>query len=147
MHETDMWLMTALTFIPALFALLIAFIPGGAKELIRWLSLIGTALALAINLVLFVGFYDMIGSKSERDVMPMHAKSSLLEQRVDADAERRPVVETPDGRAKGMQPPDSRDYVSRAPWISRFNIEYFLGIDGISMPLLLLSTVLFFLSM
>ena len=37
---------------------------------------------------------------------------------------------------------------SRAiPWIRRFNIDYYLGVDGISMPLILLTTVLFFLSM
>ena len=35
----------------------------------------------------------------------------------------------------------------RVPWISNFNIDYYLGIDGISMPLILLTTVLFVLSM
>ena len=33
-------------------------------------------------------------------------------------------------------------FVERAPWIDRFNIEYYLGIDGISMPLVLLTTFL-----
>ena len=33
------------------------------------------------------------------------------------------------------------------PWIERFNIDYYLGVDGISMALILLTTVLFFLSM
>src|SRR5207244_1975695 len=32
-------------------------------------------------------------------------------------------------------------------WIERFNIEYFVGVDGISMPLILLTTVLSFLAM
>lgn len=31
-------------------------------------------------------------------------------------------------------------FVERAPWITLFNIEYYLGIDGISMPLILLTT-------
>src|SRR5207244_6955039 len=43
--------------------------------------------------------------------------------------------------------PDSNDLVARYPWISRFNIDYFLGIDGISMPLILLTTALSFLAM
>ncbi|MFL5329034.1 MAG: NuoM family protein [Gemmataceae bacterium] len=147
MHETDMWQMTALTFIPAVFALVIAFIPGGAKELIRWISLIGTAFTLTVSLVIFIGFTDMLSRHSERDVMEGHAQGSLLESRVDKDAARPPVNETPDGRGTGAQDHLSNDFVSRSPWINRFNIEYFLGIDGISMPLLLLSTVLFFLSM
>ncbi|WP_440996932.1 NADH-quinone oxidoreductase subunit M [Arhodomonas sp. SL1] len=31
-------------------------------------------------------------------------------------------------------------FVERAPWIATFGIEYYLGIDGISMPLILLTT-------
>src|SRR5262249_33108828 len=45
------------------------------------------------------------------------------------------------------QPPDSKSYVARHSWIKRFNIEYYLGVDGISMPLTLLTTVLSFLAM
>lgn len=33
-------------------------------------------------------------------------------------------------------------FVERMPWISTFNVEYFLGIDGLSMPLILLTTFL-----
>ena len=39
------------------------------------------------------------------------------------------------------------DWVARYPWIREFGIEYYLGVDGISMPLVLLTTVLSFLSM
>ena len=31
-------------------------------------------------------------------------------------------------------------FVERMPWINTFNIEYYLGIDGLSMPLIILST-------
>jgi len=33
-------------------------------------------------------------------------------------------------------------FVERMPWIERFQIEYFLGVDGISVPLVLLTTLL-----
>jgi len=33
-------------------------------------------------------------------------------------------------------------FVERTPWIERFQIEYFLGVDGISAPLVLLTTLL-----
>ena len=36
-------------------------------------------------------------------------------------------------------------FVERAPWIGTLNIEYYLGIDGISMPLILLTTFLKYL--
>ncbi|EXJ14842.1 NADH-quinone oxidoreductase subunit M [Imhoffiella purpurea] len=31
-------------------------------------------------------------------------------------------------------------FVERSPWIPTFNVEYFLGVDGISMPLIVLTT-------
>jgi NADH-quinone oxidoreductase subunit M len=37
--------------------------------------------------------------------------------------------------------------VGRYPWIERFHIDYFLGVDGISLPLVVLTTVLSFLAM
>src|SRR5690606_19464013 len=33
-------------------------------------------------------------------------------------------------------------FVERIPWITLFNVEYFLGVDGFSMPLVLLTTFL-----
>ena len=34
----------------------------------------------------------------------------------------------------------SMQFVERAPWIGALNVEYFLGVDGISAPLILLTT-------
>ncbi|HMC63920.1 MAG TPA: NADH-quinone oxidoreductase subunit M, partial [Gemmataceae bacterium] len=42
---------------------------------------------------------------------------------------------------------DSKDWVGRYQWIPHFNIDYFMGVDGISMPLILLTTLLSFLAM
>ncbi|MFO0842964.1 MAG: NADH-quinone oxidoreductase subunit M [Gemmataceae bacterium] len=42
---------------------------------------------------------------------------------------------------------NSIDWVARYPWIKKFNIDYFLGLDGISLAMVLLTTVLAFLSM
>ncbi len=38
-------------------------------------------------------------------------------------------------------------FVERAPWIRAFNIDYFMGIDGLSVPLILLTVLLSFLCM
>jgi len=45
--------------------------------------------------------------------------------------------------------PSTADYqfVERLQWISTFNIEYYLGVDGISVTLVLLSSLLFFVAM
>lgn len=36
-------------------------------------------------------------------------------------------------------------FTIKVPWISAFNINYYLGIDGISLPMIILNSVLFFL--
>ena len=41
----------------------------------------------------------------------------------------------------------THDWVARRPWVSQFGIDYYLGVGGISMPLVLLTTVLSFLAM
>ncbi len=41
-----------------------------------------------------------------------------------------------DGSTAAMQ------FIERAPWIEAFNAEYYVGVDGISMPLILLTTFL-----
>src|SRR5207253_529331 len=51
-------------------------------------------------------------------------------------------AETDPGKVRSSQ-----DWLGRYPWIPRFNIDYFLGADGISMALVLLTTALVFLSM
>src|SRR4051812_20925862 len=138
MTETDLWLMTAVTFIPTLFGLFLLFIPSNAKDVLRWVSLLGTAATFVASLVVFVGYLDMLDSSSptrdEAGVMRWHSKTASLEYRADAAVAGSVVRERPDGRAGGMLPKPADDYVARTNWIPRFNIEYFLGIDGISMP-------------
>src|SRR5262245_10999319 len=66
----------------------------------------------------------------------MHGDQVTLDYRV-AEANKRAGQENP-----GV----FQDYVSRKPWIEKFSIEYFLGVDGISLPLLVLTTALSFLA-
>jgi NADH-quinone oxidoreductase subunit M len=149
MMESDLWQMTALIFVPTVFALFLVFIPSTAKDMLRWVTLIGTAVTLAISLVIFVGYLDLLerGGKPEARVLPWHNSASYLEPRADEALNRSMVRTLPDGRAVGAQPQLPDDLVSRTRWIPRFGIEYFLGIDGISLPLVLLTTILSFLSM
>src|SRR5262249_1488177 len=56
MIELDLWLMTAVIFIPTLFALILLFFPRDAKEGMRWTALLGTALTLVVSLFLYIHF-------------------------------------------------------------------------------------------
>jgi NADH:ubiquinone oxidoreductase subunit 4 (subunit M) len=41
-----------------------------------------------------------------------------------------------DAAQPGMQ------FVEKTPWITRFNVQYLLGVDGISMPFILLNSLI-----
>jgi NADH-quinone oxidoreductase subunit M len=134
MQELDMWWLTALIFTPTLFALLILFVPKGKEEAMRWLALFGTAVTLAISIVMLMGYLELPGVYVPADQNNL----SSLESRVTvaANAAAAPVA----------RPPDSKDWIARVPWVRQFNIEYFLGVDGISVALILLTTGLSFLA-
>jgi len=42
----------------------------------------------------------------------------------------------------GFQPTADMQFTEMRPWISRFNVNYHLGVDGISMPLILLNSLM-----
>jgi NADH-quinone oxidoreductase subunit M len=133
MPESDLLLMSLLIFLPSVWAVLLLFFPRGSDEYMRWFTLLGTALTLVVSLLLFIDF--------QNDVLEFYRgdpEGSTLSRRAEADNAQRQGVSGP-----GKE----RDLVARARWIERFNIEYFLGIDGISLPLVLLTTVITFLAM
>lgn len=136
MLETDLFWMTAVVFIPSLFALGLMFFPRGYEEAMRWWALFGAALALGASLCMFVTFkadtVDELGVNLNRE---SRAKASL-----DYRAGRADFAPVGD-------PAKSKDWVGRKGWIERFNIDYYMGADGISVPLVLLTTVLSFLAL
>jgi NADH-quinone oxidoreductase subunit M len=132
MLEYDLFLMSAVIFLPTVFAIVLLFFPKGSEEYMRWWSLLGTAATLVVSVCLFIDFQRNVVNRnlSDRD-------RQLLSARVDDELRQ-------EAKFKAR---DSGDLVSRYPWIPRFNIDYYLGVDGISMPLILLTTVLSFLAM
>ena len=42
----------------------------------------------------------------------------------------------------GFEPRAAMQFVENVPWISRFNVNYHLGVDGISMPFILLNSLM-----
>src|SRR5437868_7778158 len=126
--EWDLVLMSLVIFVPSLFAIVLLFVPPGKDEWMRWIALFGTAATLALSLIMFNDYY--------RDVADFdlnNPSNGLLSRRaVTADVEARH---------------SNHDWVARREWISKFGIDYYLGVDGISMPLVLLTTVLSFLAM
>ena len=94
-------LLSLVTFIPLLGAIVIAFIPGERVRAIRWAALITALLAFGASLAILAGF---------------------------------------DVNAPGFQ------FKEQAEWVPAFGIQYKLGVDGISLALVVLTTTLTWIS-
>jgi NADH-quinone oxidoreductase subunit M len=133
----DLLLMTLVIFVPTAFALVLAFFPRGSEEYMRWWALLATAVTLVLSIYIFMDYYNSTAYVLDKDGTPGHSRLTLLEARGD-----NALID-----ALSVHARDSNNWAVRVPWIKKFNIEYYLGVDGISMPLLLLTTVLSFLAM
>src|ERR1700677_1366824 len=131
MIETDALIMSLCIFVPSIFALALMLFPKGSQEYMRWFTLLGTTVTLVLSIILFIDYLAML------DLHHGDPDSTTLAHRAE---------EATKNYGKS-EPRDSKDLVARYPWIPNFNIDYYLGVDGISMPLILLTTLLFFVSM
>src|SRR4051812_31820709 len=115
--ETDLIWMTLLVFVPSVFALGLIFFPRGWQNAMCWWSLVGTAVTLAISIAMLILFKDkVVDTRETRAAMSLDSRVLTM----DANKTR--------GEKQGYDPDD---WVSRYPWIKRFNIDYYLGVDGI----------------
>ncbi|OGF51042.1 MAG: oxidoreductase [Candidatus Firestonebacteria bacterium RIFOXYA2_FULL_40_8] len=94
-------ILTLITFLPLLGAILILFAPKGKDNLVRWTSAVVTFLTMVLGFYVFFTF-----------------------NRNTADLQ----------------------FVERAAWIPSFGISYFMGLDGLSMAMLVLTPFLSFLA-
>jgi NADH-quinone oxidoreductase subunit M len=145
MIENDLIWMTAVIFVPTVFALVLMLFPSPRVEanrekwndVVRYTALLGTAITLGVSIGMFILYYQQV-----YDHHIANPSGSLLTTR--AAAARSDALAP---GVEGVARKNTSDWISIYPWISRFNIEYYLGVDGISMPLVLLTTALSFLAM
>ena len=136
MIEYDLILMSLVIFLPAAFGLTCLFFPAKFKEAVRWWALLGTAATLCLSLCIVVEYYFLLDSRSDRGLRSLHHPSTLLDARAD-EAMRRASLDAP-------APRQGYDWVGAVPWIDRFDIQYCVGIDGISLPLIVLTSLIMF---
>lgn len=96
-------ILTLITFLPLLGALVVLAIPRERPGAVRWTALVFTLLPLALAAVLYSQFDHTAAGFSE---------------------------------GAGIQ------FAERAVWIRDVNIHYFVGVDGLSMPMVLLCALI-----
>jgi NADH-quinone oxidoreductase subunit M len=124
--EYDLWLMTGIIFVPSLFALLLLLIPRGQENLMRIVALAGTVLTLLLSVFLLVDWYQLLDS---------YRHTGQDGHTLAARADQARINEAGRGH-------NDTDLVARRSWIGRFNIDYFLGADGISVSLVVLTALI-----
>jgi len=92
-------ILSIIAFTPITTGIVLLFLPGERKTLIRWVALAAATLALALSLVAYLGY---------------------------------------DRAAAGYQ------FEQQVPWIPALGISYHVGVDGISLPLVLLTGIVIF---
>jgi NADH-quinone oxidoreductase subunit M len=100
-------LLSAIVFLPVLGALILAFVPSGKDELIRYITL---GFTIGVLVLCVLGFFGKGDMKFDASLASMQS-------------------------------------VFNQPWIPSFNIYYYMGLDGISFPLVMLTALVSMLAM
>lgn len=132
-RELDMIWLSVLIFLPAAMALVILVLPRKLQELQRWVALFTTAITLALSLCVVIDYYRILEFWSPQDPATLYAPQSRLDARVEFQQTEtaRPVP----------GPYRSDDLVVVRPWIERFDIYFTLGVDGISVAMVVLTAL------
>ena len=124
---SDELLLTLLWFTPLAGALTVLFMPSRTGYSIKVFSLGITIATFALTIWAYT-IYVTPGGRASAPLAERAAEQQLVASLVGGD---RDTVQ--DSSAAAM------DLVLRKPWIPYFNIEYYLGLDGISLSLILLT--------
>jgi len=137
-RELDLFQLTLLVFLPAAVGLLILAVPSRWKEVARWLAVFGTAGTLTVALCTLVDFHRLLDSYSDRTTRSFYHPNTRLDARADAQLAA--------ASAAIPKPRLSDDLLARRPWVSKFDVDYALGVDGINLALVLLTAVVMLLA-
>jgi NADH-quinone oxidoreductase subunit M len=131
MPESDLTWLALLVFLPAICAVGLLMLPARWTEVMRWWAVFGAAGTLALSLCVVVGYYNLLDSHLDANGMPRYSVHTRLDARADKAASDA-VQPIPKALKSG-------DWVARRPWITLFNAQLALGVDGVNLPLVVLT--------
>lgn len=131
LRELDMINLAVLVFLPAAVAALLLLVPNRFREVMRWVALLGCAATLALSLCRLIDYYHLLDQYSDRDTRTLYHPAARLDVRSDQQVR--------DASADVPKAYNSFDLVTRRPWVSRFDVNFALGADGINLALVVLT--------
>ncbi|AWM38657.1 NADH-quinone oxidoreductase subunit M [Gemmata obscuriglobus] len=133
MAESDLTWLSLLVFLPAICAAGLLVLPSRWPELLRWWATFGAAGTLALSLCVVVGYYNLLDQHLDANGMPRHSVRTRLDSRADKAAS--------DAAQPIPKKLDPNDWIARRAWIAPFNVQFALGADGLSLPLVVLTAL------
>ena len=139
MPESDLTWLSLLVFLPAMCAAGLLLFPARFTEAMRWWAVFGAAGTLGLALCVVVMHYNLLDQHLDANGKPGYSVHTRLDARADKAASdaAQPIP-------KALR---SDDLVARRPWIALFNIQFALGADGISLPLVVLTALITLLAL
>lgn len=137
---SDDLLLSLLWAVPMGGALLVLMLPKQAVDAIKMTSLAVTILMLALTVWTFGEFVSGTRAPVGRPLMQRAAENTI--EAVSAGGASVGVDAAANVPGSFAVNDVSNDLVVRRPWIPFFNIQYFLGVDGISLSLLVLTALI-----
>ncbi|HEY1186986.1 MAG TPA: NADH-quinone oxidoreductase subunit M, partial [Gemmata sp.] len=133
MAESDLTWLSLLVFLPALCAAGLLVFPSKWTEGMRWWAIFGAAGTLALALCVVVGYYNLLDRHLDANGMPRHSVHTRLDNRADKASS--------DAAQPIPKKLDPNDWIARRSWIGPFDVQYALGVDGLSLPLVVLTAL------
>jgi NADH-quinone oxidoreductase subunit M len=121
---SDDLLLTPLWAVPLAGAFLVLLIPRRREEAVRITALVVSLVTFAVAILAYGAYGNLRGATGATPSLAARAAANTLTGPAGAATY---VTDVP------------YDLVVRRPWIPYFNIQYFLGLDGISLSLVLLT--------
>jgi NADH-quinone oxidoreductase subunit M len=126
---SDDLLLSLLWFVPVLGALLVLLIPKRAEGSIKVVALAFTIVTFALTLMALQAY--LAPNSRPSSSLANRVRNNTLTANTDVNE-----TELTESQEAGL---GEYDLMVRRAWIPYFNIQYFLGLDGISLSLLLLT--------
>ncbi len=125
---SDNFLLTSLWLVPLIGAAIVLALPKRSEPAVKWVSLAVTSLTFLISLVI-LGVY-LSGDPQTGARAPLRER--VAQNKLSAGDDKELTSSDESG-------PGENDLVVRRAWIPYFNIQYYLGVDGISLSLVVLT--------
>ena len=136
MAELDLYWMLVLLFSPLVFAIVCWVSNWKTPQATSWYAVLGASLVLGLNFAVISQFkYDTVDQLGILDDDLFRSRASLFERAKVADL-------NPD-----FEVHSSFDWVTKIRWVSKYGVQFYLGLDGLSLGFMLFANIAFFLGM